>query len=101
MIKDVEKISKYSFPLISGDSNHTSIILGDLTMEPDQIIENLIAVEEQLRLNFKWATGKLGKASANDKLNYVVCSKKKFQKFCLFLHTRGSHIRAGQKTFFP
>ena len=55
-----------------GNKDNTEVILGDLSMEPKHIINNLKAVEETLTKHFKWATGKAGKASAKDKLNYVV-----------------------------
>lgn len=63
VIQDIEKLELFARPLLSGDSSKTSIILGDLSMEPDQIIKNLEIVENKIIQNFKWATGKAGKAS--------------------------------------
>lgn len=70
VIKEIDSIKKYVKPLLSGDKSDIRIILGELSMNPDQIVDNMRKVEEEIQNLFKWATNKTGKAADKDKLYF-------------------------------
>ena len=67
MIKEPEKIEKYAKPLLSGNKDKTSIILGDLGTPQDAILSNLEQVEVAISQSLKWAKSKAGKQAGKDR----------------------------------
>ena len=58
VIKEPEEMKKYAKPLLSGDMDRTSIILGDLSMPQDVVLSNLEKVEGELVNYLRWAKSK-------------------------------------------
>ena len=78
VIKEPEEMKKYAKPLLSGDMDRTSIILGDLSMPQDVVLSNLEKVEGELVNYLRWAKSKERLKTAKIRIGFKMFRVRKF-----------------------